>query len=246
VAKGGSVHILIVDDDPRVRQIVSDYLTGEGYEVSVATDGVAMSRHLAQAQVDLVILDVQLPGQDGLSLAAQLRQRGNIGVLMLSRKDDLVDRVAGLEVGADDYLSKPFHLRELLARVRSVLRRSDAVKESGKSTSPEGTHTSRLRFAGWIVDRTTRAVISPSGEPVQLSAGEYDLLLAFLEHPKRPLSRDQLLDMAHNRNGEPFDRSIDVQVGRLRRKIEANPRRPELIKTVRGVGYVLGTDVERL
>jgi two-component system OmpR family response regulator len=241
---GEPEHILVVDDDPDIREVVHDYLSEEGFRVSLAADGAAMQGVLDRGPVDLVILDVRLPGEDGLTLAARLRQDSRAGIIMLSRKDDLVDRVAGLEVGADDYVAKPFQLRELLARVRSVLRRRGSCAAATESEAADRP-ASKFRFAGYELDRHTRLVLAPGGEPVELSAGEYDLLLTFLEHPKRPLSRDQILDYAHGREAALFDRSIDVQVGRLRRKIEANPRRPELIKTVRGVGYMFDTDVRQ-
>lgn len=239
-----SEHILVVDDDPEIREVIDDYLTEEGFRVSLAADGKAMREVLERGPVDLVILDVRLPDEDGLTLATKLRRSSQAGIIMLSRKDDLVDKVAGLEVGADDYVAKPFHLRELLARVRSVLRR----RECDPATPPAPTAEKpepKLRFAGFELDRYKRLLIAPSGKPVDLSAGEFDLLIAFAEHSKRALSRDQILDHARGREAVPFDRSVDVQVGRLRRKIEANPRRPELIKTIRGVGYMFDIDVRQ-
>lgn len=241
-----TAHILIVDDEAEIRDLVTEYLTDEGLRVSSAADSTGMQEVLAREAVDLVILDIKLPGEDGLTLAAELRQQENIGLVMLSQKDDLVDRVAGLEVGADDYVAKPFHLRELLARLRSVLRRQGNRVDQDRITvdPPINGAAPKLRFAGWEMDRRTRQLRAPDGDPVELSTGEFDLLLAFLENPKRPLSRDTLLDLVHDREAALFDRSIDVQIGRLRRKIEANPKRPELIKTVRGVGYVFKEDVE--
>lgn len=239
-----SEHILVVDDDPDIRELVSDYLMEEGFSVSSAADGEAMHEVLERGPVDLVILDVRLPGEDGLTLAAELRQKIEAGIIMLSCKDELVDKVAGLEVGADDYLAKPFHLRELLARVRSVLRRRDGGLAPSSNRTAKQPDTN-LRFAGFELDRHKRLLLTPTGEPVDLSAGEFDLLVAFLKHPKRALSRDQILDDVRGREAAPFDRSIDVQVGRLRRKIESNPRRPELIKTVRGVGYMFDIEVQQ-
>ncbi|WP_420564764.1 response regulator [Thalassobaculum sp.] len=241
-----TAHILIVDDEAEIRDLVTEYLTDEGLRVSSAADSTGMREVLAREAVDLVILDIKLPGEDGLTLAAELRQQENIGLVMLSQKDDLVDRVAGLEVGADDYVAKPFHLRELLARLRSVLRRQGPRVDQDRITvdPPVNGVAPKLRFAGWEMDRRTRQLRAPDGDPVELSTGEFDLLLAFLENPKPPLSRDTLLDLVHDREAALFDRSIDVQIGRLRRKIEANPKRPELIKTVRGVGYVFKEDVE--
>jgi len=239
-----SGHILVVDDDADIRDVIHEYLNEEGFRVSLAADGTAMNHVLDQGPVDLVILDVRLPGEDGLTLAARLRQESQAGIIMLSRKDDLVDRVAGLEVGADDYVAKPFELRELLARVRSVLRRRSSDAVSANAEPVEGS-AEKFRFSGYELDRNTRLVFGPDGEPIDLSAGEFDLLVTFLEHPKRALTRDQILDYAHGREAAHFDRSIDVQVGRLRRKIEANARRPELIKTVRGVGYMFDVDVNQ-
>jgi DNA-binding response OmpR family regulator len=235
-------HILIVDDDPGVRDVVSTYLSEEGFHVSAASGGPEMYAVLHQKPVDLVILDVKLPGESGFSLAAELRRRGTTGIVMLSGKGELVDRVAGLEIGADDYVAKPFHLRELLARVRSVLRRRQG--EAASAPAPANHLSSEVRFAGFVLDRVTRQLVGPDGRNIDISAGEFELLLAFLARPRRPLTRDQLLDLAHGRTATQLDRSIDVQVGRLRRKIEANPRRPELITTIRGVGYMFAADVE--
>lgn len=237
-----SEHILVVDDDPEIRDIIETYFSEEGFRVSAAVDGQAMQEVLDRGEVDLILLDVRLPGDDGLTLAAKLRQQSGAGIIMLSRKDDLVDRVAGLEVGADDYVAKPFQLRELLARVRSVLRRRNSAPARADGEAPEEPGEV-LRFGSYELDRRKRLLLAADGGPLELSAGEFDLLLTFLEHPRRPLSREQLLDYAHGREVALFDRSIDVQVGRLRRKIEANPRRPELIKTVRGVGYVFDIEV---
>ena len=235
-------HILVVDDDPEIGAIIQDYLSEEGFAVSVAANGNAMLTTLEAEPVDLVILDVRLPGEDGLSLAARLRKDSQAGIIMLSNRGDLVDRVAGLEVGADDYVAKPFQLRELLARVRSVLRRRRFRSAHVVAAMPEPPQQ-RVRFAGFELDRHTRILLAPAGGPVDLSAGEFDLLTTFLDHPKRALSRDQIVYYAHGRDAAPFDRSIDVQVGRLRRKIEVDPRRPQLIKTVRNVGYMFDVDV---
>ena len=239
-----SEHILVVDDDAEIRDLIQEYLSTEGFRVSQAADGSAMQAVLEQGPVDLVILDVRLPGDDGLTLAGRLRQEAQTGIIMLSRKNDLVDKVAGLEVGADDYVAKPFQLRELLARVRSVLRRRQPnVASTRAQTSARS--VVKYHFAGYELDRHKRLLLGTDGEPIELSAGEFDLLLTFLEHTKRALTRDQILDYAHGREAALFDRSIDVQVGRLRRKIEANPRRPELIKTIRGVGYMFDADVRQ-
>jgi len=239
-----SLHILVVDDDPEILDIVRDYLGEEGFRVSAVASGAEMHQVLAAAPVDLVILDVRLAGENGFDLAKEIRQASDAGIIMLSRKDDVVDRVAGLEVGADDYIAKPFHLRELLARTRSVLRRRAAGSDASEvETATEATAT-RYRFGGWELDQRSRVLLSPTAKPIELSSGEFDLLVAFLEHPKETLSRDRLLDLTRGVRAAQYDRSIDVQVGRLRRKIEIDPPRPAMIKTVRGAGYRFSLDVE--
>jgi DNA-binding response OmpR family regulator len=232
-------HILIVDDQPEICEVVQEYLTGEGYRVSTAHDGVGMRRVLSQAPADLVILDLMLPGEDGLTLARSLRSESGIGIIILTGRGETVDRIIGLEMGADDYLPKPFHLRELLARVKSVLRRV-------QSRSADLVHPSRLRarFAGWNLDLSSRELVSPGGSEVRLTTGEFDLLAAFVSNANQVLTRDRLLDLARNREAGPFDRTIDVQVGRLRRKLEDDPQNPTLIKTVRGTGYIFTPAVE--
>jgi two-component system OmpR family response regulator len=214
-------------------------LTGEGYRVSTAHDGAGMRRLLSQSAVDLVILDLMLPGEDGLTLARSLRSESGIGIIILTGRGETVDRIIGLEMGADDYLPKPFHLRELLARVKSVLRRA-------QSRSADSSQSSRLRaqFAGWNLDMASRELLSPAGDEVRLTTGEFDLLAAFVNNANQVLSRDRLLDLARNREAGPFDRTIDVQVGRLRRKLEDDPQNPTLIKTVRGSGYIFTPPVE--
>src|SRR5579885_3351332 len=232
-------HILVVDDQKEICEMVQDYLTSEGYRVSTAHDGPGMRRVLAQTAVDLVILDLMLPGEDGLTLARALREESNVGIIILTGRGETVDRIIGLEMGADDYLPKPFHLRELLARVKSVLRRVQ-TRSAEKAVPPR----SRARFAGWHLDLSSRELWSPSGREVRLTTGEFDLLAAFVTNANQVLSRDRLLDLARNREAGPFDRTIDVQVGRLRRKIEDDPQRPTLIKTVRGGGYMFAAVVE--
>jgi two-component system OmpR family response regulator len=232
-------HILIVDDQQEICDVVQEYLTGEGYRVSAAHDGSGMRRVLAQGHVDLVILDLMLPGEDGLTLARSLRSESGIGIIILTGRGETVDRIIGLEMGADDYLPKPFHLRELLARVKAVLRRAhDRTADMPQTTR------SRARFAGWNLDLSSRELLSPSGEEVRLTTGEFDLLSAFVNNANQVLSRDRLLDLARNREAGPFDRTIDVQVGRLRRKLEDDPQNPTLIKTVRGSGYIFTPAVE--
>src|SRR5438876_1471010 len=234
-------HILVVDDQKEICDVVQEYLTGEGYRVSVAHDGGGMRRVLSQSHVDLVILDLMLPGEDGLTLARSLRsESGTVGIIILTGRGETVDRIIGLEMGADDYLPKPFHLRELLARVKSVLRR---VQTRSGDASPQPAR-SRARFAGWSLDLSSRELTSPAGEEVRLTTGEFDLLAAFVSNANQVLSRDRLLDLARNREAGPFDRTIDVQVGRLRRKLEDDPQNPTLIKTVRGSGYIFTPTVE--
>jgi len=232
-------HILIVDDQQEICDVVQEYLTGEGYRVSTAHDGAGMRRVQGQGHVDLVILDLMLPGEDGLTLARALRSESGIGIIILTGRGETVDRIIGLEMGADDYLPKPFHLRELLARVKSVLRRVQSRTGDGPQQS-----RSRARFAGWNLDLSSRELLSPSGEEVRLTTGEFDLLSAFVNNANQVLTRDRLLDLARNREAGPFDRTIDVQVGRLRRKLEDDPQNPTLIKTVRGSGYIFTPPVE--
>jgi len=233
-------HILVVDDQQEICDLVQEYLTGEGYRVSTAHDGPGMRRVLSQAQVDLVILDLMLPGEDGLTLARSLRSQSGIGIIILTGRGETVDRIIGLEMGADDYLPKPFHLRELLARVKSVLRR---VQSRTGEPGAQATR-SHARFAGWSLDLSSRELLSPGGEEVRLTTGEFDLLTAFVSNANQVLTRDRLLDLARNREAGPFDRTIDVQVGRLRRKLEDDPQNPSLIKTVRGSGYIFTPTVE--
>jgi two-component system, OmpR family, response regulator len=232
-------HILVVDDQREICDVVQEYLTGEGYRVSTAHDGTGMRRVLSQSPADLVILDLMLPGEDGLTLARALRSQSGIGIIILTGRGETVDRIIGLEMGADDYLPKPFHLRELLARVKSVLRRVQSRTAEGPQPARP-----RARFAGWSLDLSSRELTSPAGQSVRLTTGEFDLLAAFVNNANQVLSRDRLLDLARNREAGPFDRTIDVQVGRLRRKLEDDPQNPTLIKTVRGSGYIFTPPVE--
>ena len=229
-------HILVVDDDREIRDLISRFLVKHGLRVTTARDGVEMMRTLDAAAIDLVVLDLMLPGEDGLSLCRRLRATTSLPVIMLTAMGEDTDRIVGLEMGTDDYLPKPFNPRELLARVKAVLRRVNSLGAS----APKG---DIARFDGWTLDLGARRLASPQGEEVELSTGEYDLLLAFATHPRRVLSRDQLLDLARGRSAAPFDRSIDIQVMRLRRKIEADPKEPRLIKTVRGGGYMFAAEV---
>lgn len=234
-----SPHILIVDDDREIRDLLSRFLERNGLRVSVARDEREMQKVMQDSAIDLVVLDAMLPGKNGFTICRELRAAGNLPIIMLTAAGDETDRIVGLEMGADDYVSKPFNPRELLARMRAVLRRAS---EPGRTVeSPRGV----LTFAGWTLDVGRRRLLSPEGAMVTLSTGEFDLLLVFAERPQRVLSRDQLLDLARGRAPTPFDRSIDVQVSRLRRKIEVDPRAPEIIATVRGGGYVFTPAVER-
>ncbi len=234
-------HILVVDDQAEICDVVQQYLANEGYRVSVANEGAGMRRVMGQGPVDLVILDLMLPGEDGLTLARALREESNVGIIILTGRGETVDRIIGLEMGADDYLPKPFHLRELLARVKSVLRRvSDRTAAKDKPANIR----SKAQFAGWNLDLSTRELMSPDGGEVRLTTGEFELLAAFVNNPNQVLSRDRLLDLARNREAGPFDRTIDVQVGRLRRKLEDDPKNPTMIKTVRGGGYIFTPPVE--
>lgn len=231
-------HILVVDDDREIRDLLGRFLTRHGYRITAVGDGKEMWRALEGWNFDLVVLDLMLPGDDGLTLCRNLRAKSQIPVIMLTVMGDETDRIVGLEMGADDYIAKPFGPRELLARMKAVLRRAQRPR-----SATTGDRRTVLRFAGWKLDIARRRLESPQGFVADLSAGEFDLLVAFAEHPQRVMNRDQLLDLTHGRAEAPFDRSIDMQVSRLRRKIEADPKEPELIKTVRGGGYVFTASV---
>jgi two-component system OmpR family response regulator len=229
-------HLLIVDDDAETCSLLSKFLGRYGYRVSVAANGDAMMQILANAHIDLAVLDVMLPGKDGLSLCRELRARGRMPIIMLTAIGDETDRVVGLEMGADDYLAKPFGPRELLARIRAVLRRS-AIPLPGSGAARV------FEFAGWRLDVARRQLYSPAGALVDLRAAEFDILLALVERPQRVLSREQLLHIARGRATTPFDRSVDVHISRLRRRIEADPKEPAMIKTVRSGGYFFAAPV---
>jgi two-component system OmpR family response regulator len=231
--------ILVVDDDAEIRSLVAEYLTQQGYAVQTARDGQALRRALETSRPDLVVLDLMLPGEDGLSLCRDLRATSNLPVIMLTARREEVDRIIGIEMGADDYLGKPFNPRELLARIKSVLRRT--------RTQPAAqSQAKRFRFAGWTLDCTARHLVDPKGVIVPLSGAQYGLLSAFLHHPQRVLDRDELMNLALGREATTFDRSIDVQVSRLRQLLHDSGREPHIIKTVRNGGYVLAVAVERL
>lgn len=238
--------LLVVDDDREIRDLLGRFLVRHGFRVTTAADGIEMRARMAEAAPDLIVLDLMLPGEDGLSLCRTLRAGGNVTpIVMLTAMGEDVDRIVGLEMGADDYLPKPFNPRELVARVKAVLRRAAPTPEPAPAARPDPAREPAYRFAGFILDPATRACAGPDGAELELSAGEYDMLLAFVEHPRRVLSRDQLLDLARGRQAMPFDRSVDIQVSRLRRKIEPDPKTPTLIKTVRGGGYLFTPEVVR-
>jgi len=227
-------HLLVVDDDREIRDLVSRFLKGHGFRVTSAADGKQMAEALAAGRFDLVVLDLMLPGEDGLTLCRRVRAESDLPVIMLTAMGEETDRIVGLEVGADDYLAKPFNPRELLARVRAVLRRAGLGRERLGGEGP----SDAITFEGWRLDVARRELRRPDGALVPLTAGEFDLLVVLAERPGRVLSRDQLLDLTRGREAQPFDRSVDVQLSRLRRKIEDDPREPAIIKTVRGGGYV--------
>lgn len=226
-------HVTVVDDEPEIRETVCEYLELHGFTVSTAEDGAALRAKVdAGEPMDVAILDINMPGEDGLSLARFLRESTRAGIIMLTAADTVVDRIVGLETGADDYMSKPVDLRELLARVRAVLRRAREASTTPKTAGAE------IPFGRCRLDAERRRLLDDSGVEVKLTSMEFDLIKAFAENPDRVLSRDQLLDLAHHRRWDPFDRSIDIRISRIRRKIEPDPSKPSVIKTVHGIGYV--------
>jgi len=229
--------ILVVDDDDELRALLQSYLGEQGFNVAAVPDGIGMRRELADNGFDLVILDVMLPGEDGLALCRELRSKSRLPILMLTARGDELDRIIGLEMGADDYLPKPFHPRELLARIRSILRR---VQDRAGDAPTRAFH-----FAGWTLDIGLRHLVGSDGVAVPLSTGEFRLLQAMAENANRVMSRDRLMDVLSGREAGPFDRSVDVMIGRLRRRLGDDGREPEIIKTVRNEGYVLAAKVER-
>ena len=229
-----TANILVVDDDAEIRRMLSEYLGGHGYRVSAVADGAGMRAALAQELPDLILLDLALPGDDGITLARQLRARHNVGIIMVTGSSEPVDRIVGLEVGADDYIGKPFDPRELRARIKSVLRRT---QQAAAPATPAAT-SSHVAVGALRLDLAGHRLLDGNGVEVALTTMEFELLKAFVEHPNRVLSRDQLLTLSRDRSWEPFDRSIDIRITRLRRKIEEDPDKPRLIRTVRGAGYM--------
>jgi two-component system OmpR family response regulator len=236
-------HLLAIDDDPAMRQLIADYLGQNDVRVTTVATGEEMSRVLAEEAVDAIVLDLRLGGEDGLELAKKVRAESTIPIIMVTGRKEEADRVMGLELGADDYMTKPFSPRELLARVRAVLRRYKVLED----VMPARDEKRRAyRFGGWELNLRTRRLVSPQGERVELTNGEFSLLQAFCAAPKRILSRDQLLELSRLNRAEVYDRSIDVQILRLRRNIEPNPSNPEYIKTERGAGYMFDVPVDVL
>lgn len=242
--------IIVCDDEPDLREAVGEYLTRRGFDVRRAEDAAALRRLLAERPADLVVLDISMPGEDGLSIARALRAESDIGIVMLTAAGDVVDRVVGLEVGADDYIAKPVDLRELLARLRAVLRRREATAQvlaalpSPPAPAAGPAPGRRIRMGRTWLDLDQRRLTGPDGAEIPLGPTEFALLRAFAERPNRVLTRETLLDLAHPRGEEHFDRSIDVRIARIRRKVEAVPDRPAVIKTVRGAGYVFDPSAE--
>ncbi|HEV8689215.1 MAG TPA: response regulator transcription factor [Ideonella sp.] len=231
-------HIAVLDDEVDITRLLAGYLQSQGYRVTQLHHGAALMSLMAADPPALVLLDLGLPGEDGFSIARQLREHWHCGLVIVTGRGDSIDKVVGLEVGADDYVTKPFDLRELLARIKAVLRRltpAGAAAPAVTSTAPK----TRLRFAGWALDTAARSLTTPAGQDMPLTTGEFDLLCAFAQHPGRVLSRDFLLELTRGREAAPFDRTIDVQVGRLRKKLEDDADNPQIIKSVRGAGYIL-------
>jgi two-component system phosphate regulon response regulator OmpR len=237
--------ILIVDDDPSVREVLAEYLVSHGYEVVQADRGAAMREAVEKSLPDVVLLDVNLPGEDGLTLARFLRERFDVGIIMVTGAADVADRVAGLEVGADDYVVKPFDLRELRARVKTILRRMQARAPADARPQADGAASARVPIGACMLDVASRRLFAADGNEIPLTAMEFDLLKVFVERPNQVLNRDQLLTLTRNREWEPFDRSIDIRIARVRRKIEADPEHPQAIRTVRGAGYMYVPSRER-
>jgi two-component system phosphate regulon response regulator OmpR len=225
--------VLVVDDDPQVRDMLCEYLATHGYEVLQADGGAAMREEIERTLPDVVLMDVRLPGEDGLTLARYLRERYDVGIIMVTAAGAVVDRVVGLEIGADDYITKPFDPRELLARLKSVMRRLQAPVLAAGGGAAQRVVVGRCRL-----DLASHQLFDAGGSEVPITSMEYDLLRVFVEHPNKALSRDQILTLTKNREWDPFDRSIDIRIARLRRKIEFDPDRPQAIRTVRGTGYM--------
>ncbi|HLT25411.1 MAG TPA: response regulator [Zeimonas sp.] len=229
--------VLVVDDDASLREMLGEYLGSHGYDVSAVASGAAMRAEIERSLPDVILLDLRLPGEDGLTLARYLRERYDVGIIMVTGSTDTVDRVVGLEIGADDYIGKPFDPRELRARLKSVMRRLQAHPAATRGDS-SGNDARRIPIACCTLDTVSRQLFDRDGREIAITAMEFDLLKVFAAHPNQVLSRDRLLALTCNREWEPFDRSIDIRVARLRRKIEPDPENPQSIRTIRGVGYL--------
>jgi len=230
-------HILIVEDDKDIGLLVAKYLKANEMRVSIAENGRAMDRVLADTRISLIVLDRMLPGEDGLSICRRLRANSDVPIIILTAQADEVERIVGLEMGADDYLGKPFNPRELLARIRAVLRRRDDARSAAAPTKRS------YKFAGWALDGTMRRLYDPKGARVELTGAEFEVLLVFCERPGRTLSRDQIIDLTQGREAAPSERSVDILISRLRRKLERDPRDPELLQTIRSSGYLFSPEV---
>ena len=251
-------HIAILDDEPDITQLLATYLAASGFRVTQLHNGAGLMELMASATPDLVLLDLGLPGEDGFAIARRLREHWACGLVIVTGRGDAIDKVVGLEIGADDYVTKPFDLRELLARIKAVLRRTQGnladsvtaapspapVQRSAPGDAAKVQDSERFRFAGWLLDRRARRLLGPQGVEVPLTSGEFDLLTVFVRHPGRVLSRDFLLESTRGREAAPFDRTIDVQIGRLRRKLEVDSQDPRILKSVRGAGYMLVPGVQ--
>ena len=232
----GGQRLMLVDDEPDLCAMVVEYLGRHGYIVETAANGGELDKHLNDGVPDLVILDINLPGESGFDIARRIRARSDVPIVMLTAADDVIDRVVGLELGADDYITKPFDLRELRARIQAVLRRN--ARPAVPATTPVALSSTTIRFGDFLLDLDSRRLLRDDGQEQELTAMEFDLLAAFAKNPNRVLSRERLLVLAHNRDTDPFDRSIDVRITRIRRKVERDPARPQVIKTMRGAGYM--------
>lgn len=226
--------LLVVDDDPQIREMLIDYLSGQGYRVHAAADGGEMRKVLNEVTPNLVLLDITMPGEDGLSLARFLRERHDVGIIMVTASGEVVDRIIGLEIGADDYVAKPFDPRELLARIKSVLRRA---RSASPAPAPQAAEE-YVSIGPCTLHFDSRRLIGADGAEIPLTSMEFDLLKIFGTRPNRVLTRDQILNLTQNRDWDPYDRSIDIRIARLRRKIEPDPAKPQVIRTVRGAGYM--------
>lgn len=241
-----ATHILVVDDDPQVRKLLRRCFETEGYRISEAADGAQLEEVMATDTIDLITLDLGLGNEDGLTIARDIRSRSQVPIIMLTGKGDMIDKVVGLEIGADDYIAKPFHVREVLARVRSVIRRTDRQSHTPQQSPGPSGNGRRFRFADWTVDFNKFEIHSGNRECINLTSGEFRLLEVLVSRPNRVLSRDQLMDLLKGNDWNPNDRSIDNQIARLRKKIEPDGHGPSLIKTIRGVGYSFTADVESI